>query len=588
MPVSANSNYLLPRGLRFILVHHAKTTVLAALACLIVLLLILVGCGTQEVPSLISWLGHNADHTQRQQYLLVSKRRHFLQLPIRAFHERGLKEHAATVPIDLSKGIQNDAKVTWNDIKLLRPDEWSVLWSFQLPSFKYLPPLASHHRINHFPKNSLLVSKSKLAQLHADLTSTGAPSRAMRIVDKIPKFMPSHFLLPDGMTAFEEAWHSAPGTQWIAKKRSHRGVHIIKSLSSARELAKKGGYMIAEYIEPLLINGHKWDVGIYVAVTSLEPLTIWRYENALFRFCKKPYPSEITEETDVDSYVVNGYKPPWEMPDLKPGYATKGIPTATSEGTSNWDVVLNHLSTKSSVGLDRIKFEQELHDIIVGVLRAAAPELRKGVKDLNTGHPEAFFEMWRWDFTLDTQGRPYLMEVNMSPNLMGKRFPSGTDKAMKLGVVTGLLDIVGAGGYTKDILESLHKAGVNDSIKHKGYRTLLIEHDGHDDLRSGKFQTRVTESLRGIRGLKVCMGRQDCSWRGDCVNSQCICSKGAEGSRCEILQASPSDSISFCSSSVLKVSCVFCSCLLIFWLVPHNLAWSGFLFSDKRHLDANK
>ena len=29
---------------------------------------------------------------------------------------------------------------------------------------------------------------------------------------------------------------------------------------------------------------------------------------------QKPYPDVITNETDVDSYVVNGHKPPWRWP----------------------------------------------------------------------------------------------------------------------------------------------------------------------------------------------------------------------------------------------------------------------------------
>ena len=70
-----------------------------------------------------------------------------------------------------------------------------------------------------------------------------------------------------------------------------------------------------------------------------------------------------------------------------------------------------------------------------------APKLLEGVLNLNTGHPEAFFEMWRWDFTLNKRGEAKLMEVNMSPNLMGKVFPSGTDKAMKFGIVRDLLDM---------------------------------------------------------------------------------------------------------------------------------------------------
>lgn len=397
-------------------------------------------------------------------------------------------------------------------------------------------------------------------------------------------FMPRHFLLPADMLAFEAAWLSTPSMQWVAKKKSHRGVHMVKSLRHAKELAAKGNYMIAEYVEPLLINQHKWDVGIYIAVTRLQPLTIWQYENALFRFCKKPYPDVITNETDVDSYVVNGYKPPWEMPDLKPGYAADGLPTATSEGANNWDVVMDYLaSNKSPVSnWRRQAFEEEISRIIVGVLRHVAPQIKEGVLKLNTGHPEAFFEMWRWDFTVDTQGKPKLMEVNMSPNLMAKVFPSGTDRAMKFGLTRDLLDIVGAGGYTKKALESLRDRRTDRPYKHGGYRRLYLESipvvnnrnkgevlmsdQGTVDAAGTVSEARPREKLRGFRAVHLCVGRQDCSWQGDCVNSRCVCSDGSEGERCEILMLQIDGKFLLCSAFVVKLWWVVLACAGVFWI----------------------
>ena len=416
--------------------------------------------------------------------------------------------------------------------------------------------------------------------------------------------MPRHFLLPADMAAFEAAWRSTPDKQWVAKKKSHRGVHMVKSLHHAKELAAEGNYMIAEYVEPLLINGHKWDVGIYAAVTRLHPLTIWRYENALFRFCKLPYPDVITNETDVDSYVVNGYKPPWEMPDLKPGYTAHGVPTATSEGTNSWEVVMDYLgSDKSPVpAWSRVAFEQEISRIIVGVLRHVAPKLMEGVLELNTGHPEVFFEMWRWDFTLDTHGKPKLMEVNMSPNLMAKVFPSGTDRAMKFGITRDLLDLVGAGGYTKKALETLRDKRSDRPCKHGGYRRLFLEDveeddDDDHDFKSGvsikdaqgatvaggsAAEAKASEKLRGFRDLHLCVGRQDCSLRGDCVNSRCACSEGSEGERCEILLLQMDSTFLLCSGFVVKLWWVVLACAGVFWVGSQDTAlWLAFRGKDR-------
>ncbi len=48
--------------------------------------------------------------------------------------------------------------------------------------------------------------------------------------------------------------------------------------------------VVAKYIDnPLLVNGHKWDLRLYVAVTSYDPLVIYLYEEGLVRFATVRY-----------------------------------------------------------------------------------------------------------------------------------------------------------------------------------------------------------------------------------------------------------------------------------------------------------
>ena len=51
--------------------------------------------------------------------------------------------------------------------------------------------------------------------------------------------------------------------------------------------------IVSKYVEnPLLINGHKSDLRLYVLVTSYDPLVIYLYEEGLVRFAAVKYDGE--------------------------------------------------------------------------------------------------------------------------------------------------------------------------------------------------------------------------------------------------------------------------------------------------------
>lgn len=63
--------------------------------------------------------------------------------------------------------------------------------------------------------------------------------------------------------------------------------------------------MISKYIEnPLLINGLKFDLRIYVLMTSIEPLRIYIYNEGLVRFASEPYNLE-TVKSNVYAHLTN-------------------------------------------------------------------------------------------------------------------------------------------------------------------------------------------------------------------------------------------------------------------------------------------
>lgn len=74
-----------------------------------------------------------------------------------------------------------------------------------------------------------------------------------------------------------------PHKLFVQKQNNHRGIKI----KSIKELDfNSTGTFIQEYIDnPLLIDGYKFDIGVYTIITSIDPLRVYIYNgDILFRY----------------------------------------------------------------------------------------------------------------------------------------------------------------------------------------------------------------------------------------------------------------------------------------------------------------
>ena len=59
----------------------------------------------------------------------------------------------------------------------------------------------------------------------------------------------------------------------------------VKLISKSSKIKPKGRFLVSDYISnPHLIRKLKYDLRIYVVVTSFDPLRIYRYADGLVRF----------------------------------------------------------------------------------------------------------------------------------------------------------------------------------------------------------------------------------------------------------------------------------------------------------------
>ncbi|UXI23356.1 serine/threonine protein phosphatase [Sarcoptes scabiei] len=272
--------------------------------------------------------------------------------------------------------------------------EWLILWTHEYPFAPQfnLPQLESFQKVNHFPGSGFITNKVNLA-------TSGL------------KHIPKAFNLPDQKEEFLNFAQENPEKLWVQKDNTHRGIRV-KSIENLN-LDKKGTF-IQEFIQnPLLIDGKKFDIGLYVTLTSINPLRLYLYSNeVLLRFCARQYPFPFNE-SDVDSYVVGDqYTPIWNIPSLAKYYVGLNM---------NMKASLNAY-IKFQLNLDPQSMWNAMEESIKTIYYLKEEKLLNSAKSFED--TRNFFEMVRFDFALDDQLNVYLMEANMSPNLASAKFPA--------------------------------------------------------------------------------------------------------------------------------------------------------------------
>lgn len=287
---------------------------------------------------------------------------------------------------------------------------WDVLWAHDYPFTEMASDmlhLKYYQKVNHFPGSGYITNKVSLAT--SDL-----------------KHIPAAFQIPADKEKFLQNAKSNMKKMWVQKSNNHRGITVnkIEDLDLESE-----GTFVQEYISnPYLIDGRKFDIGVYTTLTSVNPLRVYVYSgDVLLRFCSKDY--YPFSAANLDSYVVgDDYTPIWQMPSLHKYYSELGYSMKESLNA--------HIRSQ---GKDSKKVWFKINEAIQTVYFEKERDLiRSGTKYESLRN---FFEMVRFDFILDDKLNVFLMEANMSPNLSSAHFAQ--NKLLYEQVIFNLLSLVG-------------------------------------------------------------------------------------------------------------------------------------------------
>ena len=169
-------------------------------------------------------------------------------------------------------------------------EDWNIYWANAATVKGIFHPesgqrLGDAQLINHYPNHYELTRKDLMVKnIKRYLRDASRDATA----DLPPDFVPVTYMLPADYSLFVEEFRRCPNAMWIMKPANAaqgRGIFIINKLSQIKRWSNgrwanmplKEAYVISRYIEdPMLIGGKKFDLRLYVLVTSYRPLRVGR------------------------------------------------------------------------------------------------------------------------------------------------------------------------------------------------------------------------------------------------------------------------------------------------------------------------
>lgn len=221
---------------------------------------------------------------------------------------------------------------------------------------------------------------------------------------------------------------------WIMKptdKARGIGIFIINKLTQMKKWAKdtkvqsfsyamgRDTHIVSKYIpNPFLIGGKKFDLRIYVLVTSWKPLVAYKHRGGFARFCAAKY---SLDEEDIDNHYVH-------LTNVSIQKHGDDYSETNGGKLSIHSLFLYIESTRGKAVAD--KLSHEIDSIIVNSLRAVQTYM---ISDRHC------FECYGYDVMIDDELKPWLIEVNASPSLGAT---TAADKTMKHELISDIIDIV--------------------------------------------------------------------------------------------------------------------------------------------------
>lgn len=299
-----------------------------------------------------------------------------------------------------------------------------LIWNDSFVSTEKISDLKPYQRINHFPGMGEVTRKDNLAR------------NMMKMSKALPEeynFVPRTWILPADYNILQNYMkdlkaHKKSKT-FIVKPSNGAQGHGISLYKNLEKIQAQEHFIVQEYVEkPLLMDGYKFDLRIYVLITSCDPLRVFLFNDGLVRMSTEKYlpPAENNLShlyMHLTNYSVNKHNEYYEKGASLDAGSKRSIKSFNEYLRRNdYDVAL---------------LWRNISDMIVKTLIVAEPHILHAYRMCRPGaqtvSDSVCFEVLGFDVLIDRKLRPWLLEINRSPSF-------GTDEQIDFDIKSALIE----------------------------------------------------------------------------------------------------------------------------------------------------
>ncbi|ORY13325.1 TTL-domain-containing protein [Neocallimastix californiae] len=314
-----------------------------------------------------------------------------------------------------------------NIIRLFNNTESNLLWH-NSSNMTLIGTFNKYQRYNHIFKHSDITLKNRLYD------------NFLRFQKKYPKdynYMTETYT-SKRLEIFKNRYKDYKISQdnlWLVKPRGSargKGIHFLEDINNINKTD-----IITRYISnPLLLEKKKFDLRIYVLVTGHDPLKIYIFEDSFARLSSDEYDTELNDLNNVYKHLTN---------------VSVNKKKKTNNSTSYvWSVKKVKRYLLEEYGVEFSDIWKKIEDIAIKAVITMNKSEIKREKELNSKNnfnikSNNIFEVYGFDVLIDNNMKPWLLEINLSPDLS---INSKFQKQLKYRLMDDTFNIVGLVPYS--------------------------------------------------------------------------------------------------------------------------------------------